>query len=127
MTVIVQVTGVLRTDTGSPVHSLLKAVYVMASEMRVVCVGDSPADELFLKREGLTNYADFVVAPTLIALANERASGHVGLVITPDTDDARAISKQGVSVLLCAASSVTNPQWRPERKGWGEIVEEFDG
>lgn len=126
MTIIVQVPGVLRTDTGNPVHPMLRAVSVLGEDIRLVCVGDTQ-DELFLKREGVNTYADFVVAPLLDVLAKERTAGSVGLVITPDPDDARAVAKQGITVLLCAASSVTNPQWRPERKGWGEIVEAFDG
>lgn len=127
MTVLIQVAGVLRTDSGAPVQSVLAAAKALSDGLRVVFVGEDAADELFLKREGLNTYGDFVTGPLMDALANARASGHVGLVITPDPDDARAIAKQGVNVFLCAASIVTNPRWRPERKGWGEIVEEING
>lgn len=126
MTIIVQVPGVLRTESGNPVQPVLRAVSALGDAVRLVCVGEEQ-DELFLKREGMRTYANFVAAPLLEVLAKERTSGAVGLVITPDPDDARAIAKQGISVFLCASSSVTNPQWRPERKGWGEIAEAFDG
>lgn len=124
MTVLIEVPGVIRTDTGDPIRGVQTAVLALVQNMRVVFCSTAENDELYVKREGFTGYAGYREEPTLEALAKERAQGHVDLVITPDTDTAREVARQGVNVMLCAGSRVVDPRYRPERRSWGQISSE---
>lgn len=124
MTVLVEVPGVLRTEAGAPVQALLDTARGMCQYHRVVFASEDDRDEIFLTREGVIGHAGFRQLPLLEALAEERTVGYVDLVITPDTETAREVARQGISVLLCSASTVVNPKWRPTRKSWGDISKE---
>lgn len=126
MTAVIPVPGVLKDDRGAPVQAMLMVALAVMGSMRTVLVSDDERDELFCKREGLKGYAQFRLGKTLDALAEERVGTHVDVVFTADTEEAREISKQGLTVVLVAASTAVNPKYRPSRKDWGAIVEEFE-
>lgn len=127
MTVLIEVPGVLRTETGDPVDGVIIPVRAMLESVRVVFTSPEEKDELFLARESLKGYAAFRHGDVLSSLAEERNMGNVDLVITPSTEAARVIHRQGISVMLSSPSRAVNPLWRPERRSWGELSEEFDG
>lgn len=126
MTAIIAVPGVLRDEGGAPVQSMLQLVLAMLPNVRVVLSSPEETDRTWCEREQLLKYgAMFEQGELLDVLSGERVNNYVDIVFTPDTDDARSCAQQGVSVALVAASNVVNPKWRPSRKGWGEIVEEY--
>lgn len=124
MTVVIPVRGVLKDDKGAPVQPMLMVAMAIMKNMRTVLSSEDERDEMFCKREGLKGYAQFRIGKTLDVLAEERVGNNVDLVFTADTDEAREIAKQGLTVSLVAASTTVNPKYRPSRKGWGTIVEE---
>jgi len=126
MTVLIEVEGVLRTDTGDPVQGVELLVRSLLQDMRVVFCSTEENAENYLARQKLGSYVQVRKQPTLEALADERTLGNVDVVITADTEIAKAIARQGVSVFLCAASTVVDPRYKPERKAWGDIVKEAE-
>ncbi len=126
MTVLIDVEGVLRTDTGDPVQSVELIVRSMLEDLRVVFCSEEESAENYLARQKLDKFVQVRKQSTLEALADERTLGHVDVVITADTEVAKSIARQGVSVFLCASSTVVDPRYKPERKAWGDIVKEAE-
>lgn len=127
MTILIEVAGVLRTETGDPVLGTIIPVRAMMESVRVVFSSEADNEDVFLRREGLGKYANLRIGPLLESLAAERTMGNVDLVITPSTEAAQSIHRQGISVMLCSPSRAVNPLWSPERKSWGELMEDEDG
>ena len=126
-TIIVHVEGVLRTDVGVPLADGEQLVRTLIETNRVVLVtGDTNEQKVrqFLALGGIKGYADIYYGVDLLeALRRERLLGHVYLVFLADTPTAQKVFDQGITVCLLAASTFINPEWKPTRKTWGEIVD----
>lgn len=139
MTILVALTGVLSTDTGSPIREgryLFDAL--LAARLRVVIMADMPTDKVehWLLQQGLRGHAG-VYSPSLdlgdgtplrqrqIAVA--RASGHVDLVVDSDPEVIKYCLEEGVPSMLLAHPRSMRPPHRPDRapRTWDAIQDQL--
>lgn len=123
MTYLVAVDGVMRTDTGTPVKDVEILVRSLIVQQRVVFSAPEDSDAaIYLEREGIVGHAGVRYGELLDTLRQERAQGYVQAVLTPDTEEAKQVFAQGISVFLVGAQRVVDSRWRPTKRSWGEIA-----
>lgn len=113
MTVLMSMEGVLRTETGDPIHQGLKLYRTLAQSYRIILATDGLKEEAehWLRANLVTGYADIFDVRSafdgqdlrLRQLAKARSSSPVELFVDCDADRCAQAYASGVLVILFAA------------------------
>lgn len=113
MTVLVSIEGVLRTETGDPIHQGLKLYRTLAQSYRIILATDGTKEEAehWLRSNLVTGYADIYDVRSsfegqdlrLRQLAKARSDGPIELFVDCDADRCAQAYASGILVLLFAA------------------------
>lgn len=132
-TALIELTGVLRADNGSPIVEGTMLYNALAAWQRlVVVVEDAEADERWLTINGFREHAQLLVGemPLAVRQARGKLGMDVQLVVTPSPATAAASMHAGVTTLLFAHPRFARPEFRADYDGdkreWAEIVAEID-
>ena len=133
-TALVALEGVLKTETGDPIHDGIKLFRILAEHYRVVICSDmSPAlTEHWLKSNLIVGYGDIYddrysyVGQGLRSrqLAVARSLGKVELFISAHAEHCSEALSLGIPTIMFASPVFVRSD-RPVRK-WGELSDEVD-
>jgi hypothetical protein len=131
-TALISLDGVLRTETGDPIHAGIKLFRVMNEHYRVVLATDGTIEEAehWCRANMILGYADLYDNRIAFEgqdlrmrhLAYARSQGEVELFIDCDVDRSAAAMNAGVPTMLFLSPTFVRRK-RPVRP-WEELKEE---
>lgn len=133
MTVMISLDGVLRTETGDPIHTGLKLFRTLLMTYRVGVATDGTLEEAehWLRSNLLTGHAEIYTNALafegqdlrLRQLAIAKVNGEIELFIDSDVDRCAAALKAGVPVILFASPKFVRT--KRKIKPWSHIQDEI--
>lgn len=135
MTFLVQMEGVLRNETGRPIHPGEALVRALAQGGgRVVISAEAEDSDHWLRTRGLRSLIelredDLPGVPRLLRhLEVEKTLAPVSLVVSADPKIATSAFRAGVAVCLFSEDRLVDPRKRADGpRSWDEIAEEMRG
>lgn len=130
-TVILEIAGVLRTESNGPISEGITLYTMLAAQHRIVLVGvDADLDQAWLKQFGLTEHVQLLIGAVEVGVRRTRGQGAVDLVISASPATIAACMHMGTTSLLFAHPKYARPEFREDYDGakreWSAIVAELD-
>jgi hypothetical protein len=139
MNVVINMDGVIRSETGQLITDGLLLYKIIKPTVRVVLISTTDLDRTvaWLAMNHISDYDDIITPieglegniQTLRQVAVARSYGEITYYIDADPAVIAETLRQGICSMLFVTPSYARPEWRPDapkgpRRSWSAIVEE---